>query len=246
MKLSAIQQTSIDPIINKINESITVRLKQAIDDYVREEIDKRSPFDAEDKKAALVGLIYNKLAIVVSISNKSIYDYLKGKVPTDSEKILEGFVSSIGFEQMFTMNTVYFKANGEFREFIETASINASGEISRIIYEFVGNSFVEFPQIKVAFPIFDAIKKRYAITAFSTPQVKRTDERGYKVFLYGYLKADMPCCPSYQIDMIYSKSNNTLTPVTAISIDRAYQNITMTLSLNDYQRIDKQMLINAD
>lgn len=245
IRATGVSYESVEPIISAANNYITGNLNKAIDEYLTDYIAKISLFSSSDKTRALNELVRSQLNIQFSVSNKTIYDFLRSPIKVSPDQFMEEFLSKTGFDQLVSMNTIYLKKFGDYDEFLELLNLNATGIIIKKNYEFSG-SFVEIIQPKTNFPIFNAIKQRYSIVSFTSPQVKRLEPKGYIVSLNGFMTGDQPCCPSYQIEMLFAKSNNIFTPITAITINKTYQNITMTQDLNHYQKIDKSIFTNAN
>jgi hypothetical protein len=249
IRITGIEYDSLHIILNYANEKLVSYFNKIVFQNLKTFISENSFFHSLENNNVFFDLIKSKLNYDLNISNKTLYDYLKSIKSPD--EIYESFFLKSDFVDLINANTLYFKPFGDNADFLELIEANSNSPINHMYFELFEKSFYQINQPKNNFPIFNAIKQRYSIASFSSPNLKKRDIRGYTVLLYGYLNTDLPCCPSYQIEMLYSKTKNDFIPLTAIAIDKVYVNISSSqefssfnIALDNYQKIDKKFLLN--
>lgn len=249
IRTTGIEYESLNIILNHANEKLVSFFNKIVFQNLKNYISENSFVQSLETNNVFFDLIKSKLNYELNISNKILYDYLKSIKSPD--EIYELFFRKSDFEDLINANTLYFKPFGDNTEFLELLVVNSNAPINHLYFELFEKSLNQINQPKTNFSIFNAIKQRYSIASFSSPNLKKRDIRGYTVLLYGYLNTDLPCCPSYQIEMLYSKTKNDLIPLTAIAIDKVYVNISSSqeissfnIALDNYQKIDKKFLLN--
>ncbi len=249
IRVTGIEYDSLNIILNNVNVKLVSSFYENLFQNLKTYISENSFFQSISNNNIFFDLIKSKLNVQFNISNKTLYDYLKSVKSSDT--IDELFFRKSAIEDLIHANTLYFKPFGDNAEFFELIIVNSDASINQLYFEILDNSIYQINLPKTNFSIFNAIKQRYSIVSFNNPSLKKRDIRGYTVFLYGYLKTDLPCCPSYQIEMLYNKNKNEFIPFTATSIDKAYVNISSSqdissfnLALNNYQKVDKKILLN--
>jgi hypothetical protein len=231
----------VDEILNRMNAEISNTIYSSLVDFIKEKIQSQFSFGEQKKTDDLTSFLLKQIDLSVKISNGRIYQLLKVTKKLSSSEIWEDIARQIGLNELVQMKTIYVKSFGESNNFIEVLQLDNLGVAKKVYFEFSVNGLIPLSDVKTNYPIYNAIKTRYQISTFSIPQFRSKNDRGYEVLLYGYATGNMPCCPTYEIKMLYAKNINSLEPITAISVNSNYNTIETSTNLTQYFKLDKQI-----
>lgn len=203
--------------------------------------------DTEELKElkALTKLISKCLEVEIEFSKPDFFRALKLAEGTTNEDIYSYIINQVTPENLLKSKNIYFKVSDFDDHFVEIIELDINGTLKkRKLYEFSGDEYQLLPEPLINHSIFSAIKTRYGISSFSSAKISAKNERGYVVQLYGYSPGNLPCCPAYDITVLYSKTANKLVPITAIEVNYNYNSVDATINLSNFTSVNKDFIIN--
>jgi hypothetical protein len=215
--------------LQQIRNTIT----SSIDNYIAEENSELSRINNLSKiilsNNAILKINLDPGYVLKYMSNGDIYNYLNNTI----QHLLE--------EDKISANTLFYDYNSYSSIFKTYTLIN--GNIAANVYALRNNNLFQVPSFSINHTLFSAIKTRYGIVKFSNINIEEyypsTDE--YKISLYGYTVMNLKggtCCPSFKIDILYTKQGSVYLPKTALSVNNNYSSIETSVNLNTLNKID--------
>jgi hypothetical protein len=215
--------------LQQIRNTIT----SSIDDYIAEESSELSRINNLSKiissNNSILKINLDPGYVLKYISNGDINNYLNNTI----KYLLEG--------DKISANTLFYNYNSYSNIFKTYMLIN--GNIAANVYSLRNNNLFDVPSFPTNHTLYGAIKTRYGIVKFSNINVEEyypsTDE--YKISLYGYTLMNLKggtCCPSFKIEILYSKQGSVYLPKTALSVNNNYSSIEMSVNLNTLNKIE--------
>lgn len=198
-------------------------------------------FDTEHMKA-LHAYLSKSTGLKVVLDARSIFSALLLTEAKQNSEIIHDIIRRIGVANVYALKTVYFKQLGE-SDVIEVVDPTSDGEFSRRYMEYENGNYVVIDPLSINFPIYNALKQRYSLVRFTTPQLQSKRYNEYGVTLFGYTVEDRTGFPSLKIDMLYEKSEGRLIPQTAISIE-ANDSQESYINLNNYFKCNMEKFIS--
>ena len=215
--------------LQQIRNTIT----SSIDNYIAEESSELSRINNLSKiilsNNSILKINLDVGYVLKYMSNGDIYNYLNNTI----KYLLE--------QDKISATTLFYDYNSYSSIFKTYTLIN--GNIAANVYAVRNNNLFQVPSFSTNHTLFSAIKTRYGVVKFSNINIEEyypsTDE--YKISLYGYTVMNLKggtCCPSFKIDILYSKQGSVYLPKTALSVNNNYSSIETSVNLNILNKID--------
>ena len=217
--------------IDVMNE-IKNKIYKLVDNFILEEDEELS--NIENFRALLKDNNFFKIFID--------QDYvLKNLINKDVDLLSDQNLSILTNENKIIANPIYYEHNNNGNTF--TTYVNVNGIINKSSYYIKNKNLIASPIFSTNFDMFNIIKTRYGIQKFSNMNLEEFNAttNDCQVSLYGFTLMNLKtgtCCPSYKIDMLFSKQGNGYIPKTAISINNFNSTIDNNINLNNLKKID--------
>lgn len=234
--------SDVEELITIANIKLTNELKKRVENILKEKISYNANINNNILVDQLAKMISNISEVKVELGNELIFKSLKEATVFESSLILNEILNKVGIFNVVNLNKTYFKPIDDHYKLIEVLrKSDVTGFVSEF-YELSDIGYEKLSKIKINYPIFNAIKNRYKIFSFSSPELKYVNDNGYFVELFGYNQGSLICCPNFVIEMQWIKKEKELIPLTAISINNYFTSIPLTKNLEEYISIDKLTL----
>jgi hypothetical protein len=215
--------------LQQVRNTIT----SSIDDYIAEESSELSRINNLSKI-----ILSNSAILKINLDPGYVLKYISNG---DINNYLNNIIQYLLKEDKINANTLFYDYNSNSNIFKTYMLIN--GNIAADVYSLRNNNLFEVPSFSTNHTLFGAIKTRYGIVKFSNINIEEyypsTDE--YKISLYGYTLMNLKggtCCPSFKIEILYSKQGSVYLPKTALSVNNNYSNIETSVNLNNLNKIE--------
>lgn len=233
----------LENIKNYWSNKIIVEISKTFDDYLKSENSNLGNFG--NFKNIVVS---NNNLIAVNLDYEYILYFLKNK---KEEKLLSELLK----DNRIVGNILFYDYNS-YGNILKTYTLN-NGLIKKNTYFLKNNLLYQSLNFSSNHQIFNAIKTRYGIVKFTDITIDEYNANSdeFKVNLYGYTAMNLKagtCCPSFKIQVLFTRVGNGYIPKTALSISNNYSSIEGEIDLNYMSKFDiveivkKKIISNRD
>jgi len=211
--------------INKV----IVEISKTFDDFLKSE---NSNLSSIENIKNIITSSNNLITVNLDI------DYVLYFLKTKKEKKL---LNQLLNDNRIIGNILFYDYNS-YSNIVTTYTLN-NGLINKKIYFLKNNLLYQSPDFSSNHQIFNAIKTRYGIVKFTNLTIDEFNATNdeFKVNLYGYTEMNLKagtCCPSYKIQVLFTRVGNGYIPKTALSISNNYSSIEGEVNLNYLTKFD--------
>jgi hypothetical protein len=222
----------LDNIKNDWIQKIKIKIASNLNEYLKTETSSLSSIiNIQDLIFLDSNLIKFKIDheyILNFVKNNNINDLLQNLLDENRLDLKTLYYSYNIDENIFRYVT--FNSDAATRKDALYLGLGVGNNINRFNYYIKNNKLVQSPIFLTNDKIFNAIKLKYNVVKFSKSRLAEyypnTDE--FRVSFYGFTLMNLKsgnCCPSYMIDILFTKLGSNYIPKTAISIINNYTNI---------------------